>query len=159
MRAVSPLPQITRALAFDAAPGAAASLRRPGFFFWGRAMGEGVIASARMLKTKSAEAWTAAARASTRHDEAKVFAWYAAAAAHDERGIGAVNPFCAETEKDLRAAWWWFFGLRSKAARKEAEQVAKSGPRPAFNHRAPAVRTTSRAYADLMGVGVEEERV
>lgn len=117
------------------------------------------VASPTVVKTKTAAEWAFAARRTTIPAEAKVFAWYAAAKAHDERGAGAVNPFDPETEKDLREHWWWFFSLRSKAARKEAEQVAKADARPRFTQRAPvkagpAVRTTSRAYAEISGAEV-----
>lgn len=114
-------------------------------------------ASPDLARTKTAAEWAHAARRSTNPNEAKVFAWYAAAADHTARGAYAVNPFCPETEKDLREQWWWFFGLRCKASRKEAVQVAKAGPRASFTKRPPAgrcVRTESSAYAELMGGGV-----
>lgn len=125
--------------------------------------------SAGEVGARTAAQWIFEARRCRDPLQAKLYAWYAAAAAHDALNAGAENPFCRETERDLREQWDWFFGLRCKAARKEAEVVAKAEPRPAFGRPSPRrtrsqpapaqIRTTSAAYAEQCGAELVEERV
>lgn len=104
----------------------------------------------------------ATARAIDPRDHAgrQLAAFYAAGAAYRDGLPISACPFDLVGEADLRACWLRFYDILAKAKRREARVLPKPEVRRVAA-RYPAapkqIRTTSAAYAELIGADVAEE--